>query len=79
MLRTMEEGTIDAARAVGGIADSVSSYPLTLDTAIIDEAACVLETAIPVVLALGISNLVLVGVSSQKTHVPLPPRLKNEA
>lgn len=63
----MEEGTIDAARAVGGIAESSSSYSLTLDTAIMDEAACVLETAIPVVLALGIKNLLLVGVSSSSS------------
>eukprot|EP00903_Cladosiphon_okamuranus_P010260 g9714.t1 len=61
MLNSMEVGTIEAARAVGGIEDGVSSYPLTLDTAIMDEAACVLETAVPVILALGISNLVLVG------------------
>lgn len=66
MLRTMEEGTIDAASAVGSIAGSASSYRLTLDTAIMDEAACVMETAIPVVLALGIKNLLLVGVS---THI----------
>lgn len=62
----MEEGTIEAAKAVGSIADNASSYTLTLDTAIMDEAACVLETAIPVVLALGINNLVLVGVSTNE-------------
>lgn len=65
MLRTMEEGTIEAASAVGSVADSAPFYSLKLDTAIMDEAACVLETAIPVVLALGIQNLLLVGVSTQ--------------
>lgn len=63
MVRTLEEGTRNAALAIGGIANSDSSYRLDLDTAIMDEAGCVLEPAIPVVLALGIKNLVLVGVS----------------
>ena len=68
MLRTMEEGTLDAAVAVGKAAD-FSSHRLTLDTAIMDEAACVLEPAIPVVLALGIKNITLVGVSSKSVVV----------
>lgn len=66
MLRNMEEGTQEAALAVGSIAGSSAlSYRLTLDTAIMDEAACVMETSIPVVLALGIKNLLLVGVSEK--------------
>lgn len=64
-MRTLEEGMLAAAIAVGSVKDSASSYPLALDTAIMDEAACVLETAIPVVLALGVRNLVLVGVRAQ--------------
>lgn len=62
MVRTLKEGTRDAARAVGSIADSASPFRLDLDTVIVDEAACVLETAIPVILALGTRNLLLVGV-----------------
>lgn len=58
MLRTIEEGTADAATL--GIPDHVSGRPM-LDTAIMDEAACVLETAVPVIIALGVSNLTLVG------------------
>lgn len=34
---------------------------ITMDTAIMDEAACVLEPAIPMVLALGVKNLTLIG------------------
>lgn len=60
MVRTMEEGTLEAAIAIGHELDA-SSCRLTLDTAIMDEAACVLEAAVPVLLALGIKNLTLVG------------------
>ncbi|CAB1103224.1 unnamed protein product [Ectocarpus sp. CCAP 1310/34] len=60
MVRTMEEGTREAAIAIGHELDA-SSCRLTLDTAIMDEAACVLEAAVPVLLALGIKNLTLVG------------------
>lgn len=41
---------------------------LKVDTAILDEAACVLEPAIPVILALKVKNLALVG-----DHHQLPP------
>ena len=64
MLRSMEEGINEAATA---LEESASSCSLVLDTVIMDEAACVLETAIPVVLALGVKNLVLVGV---RGHTP---------
>lgn len=60
MVRTMEEGTLEAATAIGHELDP-SACRLTLDTAIMDEAACVLEAAVPVLLALGIKNLTLVG------------------
>ncbi|CAM9608453.1 unnamed protein product [Ectocarpus sp. 8 AP-2014] len=60
MVRTMEEGTLEAAIAIGHELDA-SSCRLTLDTTIMDEAACVLEAAVPVLLALGIKNLTLVG------------------
>lgn len=67
MLRSMEEGTSNATAALGL---EVASTParLSLDTVIMDEAACVLETAIPVVLALGVKNLTLVG-----DHLQLQP------
>ena len=39
--------------------------PLTIDTVVLDEAGCVLETAIPVLLSLGAKNLTLVGDHNQ--------------
>ena len=39
--------------------------PLSIDTVILDEAGCVLETAIPVLLSLGTNNLTLVGDHNQ--------------
>lgn len=62
MTREMKEGTRDASLALGsGTASSAKSKRLDIDTAIMDEAACVLETAVPVILALGVNNLTLIG------------------
>lgn len=62
MVREMEEGMFAARRAVGSAAAlSRSKERLKVDTAIMDEAACVLETAVPVILALGVNNLTLIG------------------
>lgn len=60
MVQAMEQGTVEAAIAVGG-SSQLTSGKLNLDTAIMDEAACVLETSVPVILALGVKNLTLVG------------------
>lgn len=60
MLREIEEQTVRAAAAVG-ISCVDSPARVSLDTAILDEAACVLETTVPVILALGVNNLTLVG------------------
>lgn len=79
MLRAMEDGTLEAANAIGRSShgDDGFSYRLSLDTAIIDEAACVLETAVPVVLSLGIKNLTLVGDPNQLQ--PFSQARENEA
>ncbi|CAM9890696.1 unnamed protein product, partial [Sphacelaria rigidula] len=62
MVREMEDGTRNAAQDVGSAAaSSMSNTSLNVDTAIMDEAACVLETAVPVILALGVNNLTLIG------------------
>lgn len=60
MVRTMEQGTLKAALAVGDSAQLVSTN-MAIDTVIMDEAACVLETSVPVLLALEVKNLTLVG------------------
>lgn len=60
MVRTMEKGTREAAFAVGGPGRFMAGT-LNLDTAIMDEAGCVLESAVPVLLTLGVKNLTLVG------------------
>lgn len=64
MLRTMEDGAQEAAAVIGRSAEPFS-YRVSLDTAIMDEAACVLEAAVPVVLSLGVKNLTLVGDPNQ--------------
>lgn len=60
MLRSMEEGTSAAATAAG-VSSVCAPEQILLDIVIMDEAACVLETAVPVILNLGASNLTLVG------------------
>lgn len=60
MLRSMKRGTTAAAQALGRAVKAAPVHP-ALDTVIVDEAGCVLETAIPMVLALGVKNLTLVG------------------
>lgn len=60
MLRSMKDETLLAADAVGCVGE-VKNLEVNIDTAIMDEAACVLETAIPVILSLGVKNLTLVG------------------
>lgn len=65
MLRAMEDGTREAVIAIGHSRSEPFSYRVSLDTAIMDEAACVLEQAVPVILSLGIKNLTLVGDPNQ--------------
>lgn len=65
MVREMEEGTLAAALALGSSSSWTISTPSIIDTAIMDEAACVLETAVPVILGLGINNLTLIGDQNQ--------------
>lgn len=60
MMREMTDRAEEAASYLG-IDSGTALATLSLDTAILDEAACVLETAMPVILALGVNNLTLVG------------------
>lgn len=61
MLREMEDELASATREMRGDDSSAWVKGISLDTAIMDEAGCVLETAVPVILALGVNNLTLVG------------------
>lgn len=60
MMREMTDRVKDAVNDLG-IDSGTALETFSLDTAILDEAACVLETAVPVILALGVKNLTLVG------------------
>lgn len=63
-LRRLKVDITETSKALR-LSPKVKLPPVTLDTAIMDEAACVLETAVPVLLSLGIQNLTLVGDHNQ--------------
>ena len=59
-LRRLKSDITDTAKALR-LSPKIKLPRLTIDTVILDEAGCVLETAIPVLLSLGTKNLTLVG------------------
>lgn len=63
-LRRLKRDITDTAQALR-LSSKVKLARLTIDTVIMDEAGCVLETAIPVLLSLGTKNLTLVGDHNQ--------------
>ena len=63
-LRRLNGDITDTSTALR-LSPKVKLPQVTLDTVIMDEAACVLETAVPVLLSLGIKNLTLVGDHNQ--------------
>lgn len=63
-LRRLKLDIAQSAKALR-LSPNVKRPPLTIDTVILDEAGCVLETAIPVLLSLGTKNLTLVGDHNQ--------------
>lgn len=67
MTRDMKEG-LKPPLKMGGKSRRKSKKGVKVDTAIMDEAGCALEPTIPMILALGVNNLTLVG-----DHHQLPP------
>ncbi len=63
-LRRLKRDITETATALR-LSPKVKLPPVTFDTVIVDEAACVLETAVPVLLSLGLQNLTLVGDHNQ--------------
>ncbi|CAM9748570.1 unnamed protein product, partial [Ectocarpus sp. 12 AP-2014] len=63
-LRRLKRDIIETAAALR-LPPRMKLPRVTLDTVIMDEATCVLETAVPVLLSLGIRNLTLVGDHNQ--------------
>lgn len=68
MARDMDDGLKPPLKKRGKKTRRKSNKEVKVDTAIMDEAGCALEPTIPMILALGVNNLTLVG-----DHHQLPP------
>lgn len=81
-LRRLTEDITETALLLSSKHVKVKPPRVTLDTAIMDEAACVMETAVPVLLFLGITNLTLVGDHNQLrpfSHIRESQGVKNHS